>query len=403
MMRFGMMQICIMHFCIMRMCMIHFRMKKGETAVNPFRFGEVVTQDSFCARPSLSKTLREIISAGHNAVVLGERRTGKTSLMLDTVDRTGMRTIYAQLWAVATLEDIANRLLQGVVTMTRQKGNLIEMVSKALAHLRPVMEFDPVTGQPSLTIGRGEKLPPSGLHGLFDFIGEFAEQQKIVVILDEFQDIQRLDRADAVLGEIRGRIQTQTGVPYLFAGSIRHRMERIFRDPSSPFFKSFRTVEVGPIDRERFQKFLRERFETGARKVRDETFPVIFDLAADNPSDVQQLCSAIWERTAPGTEIGLDFLPTALQHIFATERKGYEYLVRPLTNQQYACLRALAEVGGKQPQSQAFLQASGIRVPSSVKRALQRLMDLEIIYGPEVDYKFFDPFFRQWLRHGFAP
>ena len=388
----------------MQMCMIHFCMKKKELVGNPFRFGEIVTRDSFCSRPPLSKTLREIISAGHNAVVLGERRTGKTSLMLDTAERIrGTRVVYAQLWAVATLEDVANRLLQGVVTMTKQKGKLIEKAAKALAHLRPVVEFDPVTGQPSLTIGRGTELPPSGLHGLFDFIGEFAEQQKIVVILDEFQDIQRLDRTEAVLGEIRGRIQTQTAVPYLFAGSIRHRMDHIFRDPSSPFFKSFRTVEVGPIDRKHFQSYLRERFEQGGRNVRDETYPEIFDLAADNPSDVQQLCSAIWERTVPGSKIGPDFLPTALQHIFATERKGYEYLIRPLTNQQLACLRALAETGGKHPQSQAFLRASGIRVPASVKRALQRLMDLEIIYGPEVDYKFFDPFFRQWLRHGFAP
>jgi len=30
---------------------------------------------------------------------------------------------------------------------------------------------------------------------------------------------------------------------------------------------------------------------------------------------------------------------------------------------------------------------------------LNRLVDLEIIYDPENDYKFFAPFFRQWIRH----
>jgi hypothetical protein len=44
------------------------------------------------------------------------------------------------------------------------------------------------------------------------------------------------------------------------------------------------------------------------------------------------------------------------------------------------------------------LAASGIRLPASVKRALNRLVDLEIIYGPESNYKFFDPFFKQWVR-----
>ncbi len=361
-------------------------------------------KQAFCSRPELSKTLREVIKAGHNAVVLGERRMGKTSLMLDTAERIrGTKVVYAQLWAVSTLEDVANRLLQGVTTMTKEKGSLIDSAAKALAHLRPVVEFDPLTGQPSLTVGRGENLPPSSLHGLFDFVGELAQRNRMVVILDEFQDIRRLDRADAILGEIRGRIQMQSGVPYLFAGSIRHEMERIFRDPSSPFFKSFRTVEVGPIERDRFELFLSERFALGNREIRADVFPEIFDLSGDNPSDVQQLCSAIWQRTSPGTIVERENLLDAIRHIFATERKGYEYLVRPLTNQQLACLRTLAEVGGKHPQSKAFLEASGIRVPASVKRALQRLMDLEIIYGPDLEYKFFDPFFRQWLRHGFAP
>jgi hypothetical protein len=31
-----------------------------------------------------------------------------------------------------------------------------------------------------------------------------------------------------------------------------------------------------------------------------------------------------------------------------------------------------------------------------MKRALARLVYLEIISGPEADYKFFDPFFNQW-------
>jgi len=64
-------------------------------------------------------------------------------------------------------------------------------------------------------------------------------------------------------------------------------------------------------------------------------------------------------------------------------------------------LRALARVGGAQPQSKAFLQAAGIALPASAKRALTRLVNLEIVYGPELDYKFFDPFLRQWILHRF--
>jgi hypothetical protein len=175
-------------------------------------------------------------------------------------------------------------------------------------------------------------------------------------------------------------------------------MERVFRDPSSPFFKSLRTVEVGPIERRTFQTYLDKRFRSGKRCVSVGAFDAIFSLAEENPSDVQQLCAAIWETTEGGADVAEQQVQTALGHILATERKGYEMLVKPLTNNQLKVVRTLASIGGAQPQSKAFLAASGIRLPASVKRALNRLVDLEIIYGPESKYKFFDPFFKQWVR-----
>lgn len=371
---------------------------------NPFRFGEIVKLQEFCVRSDLSKMLHEIMDAGHNAVVLGERRVGKTSLMLHTAEKIrGMQYVYCQLWAVASIEDLVNRLLHGVVSMKNQKTSVLDKAVKAISHLRPKLEIDPLTGQPSLTVGHETPLTPTGLHGVFDFIGEIAEQQKLVVIFDEFQDIQRIENFDALLGEIRSRIQLQNGVSYLFAGSIRHEMDQIFKNPSSPFFKSFRTIEVGPLDEKAFTTFLKKRFDSGERNVDESVYAKIFETAANNPSDVQQLCSAIWDCSSPGDEIESDFLPVALKHIFATERKGYEYLVRPLTKQQFVCLKTLAEIGGDHPQSKAFLEVSGIKTPASVKRALDKLIKMEIIYGSDLKHKFFDPFFREWLRHGFAP
>lgn len=379
-------------------------MKAKDDDPNPFRFGEVVKVESFCQRPELTKQLRSLIVGGQNAVVLGERRTGKTSLMLDTAAKIrGQRVLYAHLWSVGSIEDLANRILQGVVSMHASQSSILDKAVKTLTSLRPIMQFDPLTGQPSLTVGQTTDLLPSSLHGLFDLIAILAEQKKLVVIFDEFQDIRRIENSEAILGEIRGRVQLHSGIPYLFAGSIRHEMERMFRDPSSPFFKSFRTVDVGPIEEKRFKKFIDEKFQAGNRVVGDDVYQKIFEITANNPSDVQQFCSAIWERSVPGDSITVDDLPRILKYIFATERKGYEYLIRPLTNQQLTCLKTLARIGGEHPQSKAFLAESGIKVPASVKRALQRLIDLEIIYGPELNHKFFDPFFREWLNYGFQP
>ena len=96
--------------------------------------------------------------------------------------------------------------------------------------------------------------------------------------------------------------------------------------------------------------------------------------------------------------IGKEDVTAALERIFVHERKGYEAITFPLTAQQMRCLRTLAKIGGKHPQSKDFLKASGIRLPASVKRSLQRLQAIRIVYGPELEYKFFDSFLKLWLR-----
>jgi AAA+ ATPase superfamily predicted ATPase len=72
--------------------------------MNPFRYGEIVTKSDFCARPALAKRLRGYLESEHNSVILGERRTGKTSLIVESVRRLrGLRLLYAQFWAVKSV------------------------------------------------------------------------------------------------------------------------------------------------------------------------------------------------------------------------------------------------------------------------------------------------------------
>jgi hypothetical protein len=281
--------------------------------------------------------------------------------------------------------------------MQVRDSSLIERVARTLGHLRPRIEIDPSTGTPSITVSPGTKLQPSGLHGVFDLLEELSGKHHLAVALDEFQDIRRVQDADAVLGEIRGRVQRHRSAPYLFVGSVRHEMERIFQDPSSPFFKSLRTLEVRNLPREEFRRFLDRRFSSGKRKLPESSYEEIFTLSQENPSDVQQFCAAIWDTSREGQTIEEKGMHLALSHIFATERKGYEVQVKNLTNNQVKCLRALARMGGDRPQSKEFLKEAGISQPASVKRALDRLVDLQIVCPSSLGHKFFDPFFKQWV------
>ena len=80
--------------------------------MNPFRYGEVVTGKDFCRRPVLVSQLRQRLESGRNTAIVGERRTGKTSLIHETARRIrGLRLMHAQLWAVKSVDDVAQRLI----------------------------------------------------------------------------------------------------------------------------------------------------------------------------------------------------------------------------------------------------------------------------------------------------
>jgi hypothetical protein len=121
------------------------------------------------------------------------------------------------------------------------------------------------------------------------------------------------------------------------------------------------------------------------------------DLSDHVPGDVQELCSCLWEVTAPGDKITKKTIWPALELIFACESKSYEAVLVQLTGQQLKCPTALARIGGKMPHSTAFLRESGIGTPASVKKALNRLVKTKVVYRHEGKYKFVNSFLKSWL------
>ena len=120
-------------------------------------------------------------------------------------------------------------------------------------------------------------------------------------------------------------------------------------------------------------------------------------MADDNPGDTQQMCRALWEITAYGRHIDADHLPEALEVIFAQEAKGYHALLTSLTDLQLKCLVALARIGGQQVTSQEFIEASGVKLPSSIRQAFTRLERTRIVFRKDGEFRFFNPFFGAWL------
>ena len=75
-----------------------------------------------------------------------------------------------------------------------------------------------------------------------------------------------------------------------------------------------------------------------------------------------------------------------------------ERILDNLTLMQVRALKAVARHGGESVTSVSFLEASGIRNPTSVTKALMRCVKLKILAKEKEAFVFMNPFFREWLK-----
>jgi hypothetical protein len=98
--------------------------------------------------------------------------------------------------------------------------------------LIPTVNLNPVTGEIEITFKPGSKdLAP--LEDVLNLIEKLGKQDdKIIVVLDEFQDIFRINSAlDRML---RSVIQTHKNINYVFMGSSESMIREIFEKKDSP-------------------------------------------------------------------------------------------------------------------------------------------------------------------------
>ena len=364
---------------------------------NPFKYGCVVSGEHFCGRGKAERELRGFVKAGQNVFVQGERRMGKTSLVKKAIASIrGERLVYIDLYCIGSQSDLCRRVMDGVSRANASMPFLKRAMSFA-SRLRPTLSFDAEDGCPKISVDALAAEEPSSLDIVLSMLEKIAADGKTCVVFDEFQDIMRLPESERILAEMRSRIQFQENVPYLFLGSVRHEMWRIFTDTRSPFFKSAAAYDVGEIDADDFSKFLVSRFQSGNRKVSLDTAMRVIETACGVSGDVQELCAALWDTSESGNDVTEADIPGALDVVFMRERKGFEKSVSSLTPLQLKVLHGLAEHPKSRVYGAEFLRKIGMPNAGAVRKAIKRLEDLAIICSQEGEYRFGDSFFRQWI------
>jgi len=373
---------------------------------NPFRIDGVVTPPHFTNRAAEIARIREALrSPPAKLLIYGPRRVGKTSTILvasQAAERDGVHVIRADLSTASSTADVTNRLLAAAVrSVGRTWKDLASLFVERLqisVGLRP----DPATGLaiPILDAslrGRDPSTQRETLGSVLDLLDALAAERnvRIGIILDEFQEIHRLD-GETAEWHLRGVVEQHAHVTYLLAGSRTTLIQRMVSDPGRALYKLMDVLHLKPMEDSHFARWIDERM-AGSGKPAPGIGARCLEVAGPRTRDVVQLARSAWRGWSAGDDVDA-LVDTAFRDVVAEEDGIARTLWEGLTPHQQDVLRAAA---GAQAglTSRETLERFALPASGTVSNTAQSLVAEDFLVKAEAapGYDFESPFFRGWV------
>jgi hypothetical protein len=371
---------------------------------NPFQYGSVVRGDAFCNRKQELADLLRAMENGDRLFVYSERRLGKTSVVrvaLEKLPKKQYLGVYVDLWPTDSEGAFAVALARAVaeaVGPTPKK--MLEAARTFFAHLAPSVTIDD-EGKPKVTFGLARPgAAKIDLGAVLEAPAKIAAQgkRKVAVVLDECQRMLEYGN-DAVERRLRSVIQHQGDVSWIFLGSRKHLIQSMFLDQSRPLYRAAGHYPLEPIDEKHWIPFVRKRFLDARKGIDDEQIRTICALTEGHPFYTQHICHALWESCEPRKTVTQEMIDVALGVLLDRESYAYTTLWESLALNQRRFLMGLArEPRGVKPFSADFTQRYGLRSASNAQRAVEALLQRDVIDHDNGSFVITDRFFKIWIR-----
>lgn len=379
---------------------------RGKTVdTNPFRYGALALDEAFADRESELAELVADIRNGQDVVIFAPRRYGKSSLLWRAAgELTRRRVLVATVDLMTTpnkqklAEKLAGEIFEQIASPLERARERALAPFRSL-RIQPVVTIDPGDGSLSFSFGIGKEPADidATLERLLELPGELgaARNRRVALVLDEFQEVVEIDPGLPKL--MRAVFQTQPEVSHVYLGSRRHVMERIFNDENEPFWRSAKSIELGPIPVEAFAGFIERRFEESGRGIEPETLERALSVTGGHPYATQELAYFLWEEIREGGIAGDDELARALTAVLRSENAHFTLLWDSAARAQRLLLAALAAEQPGYPSSSGYRERHGLPSASTVQKAARTLVEREILAADGSAYRIAEPFFSEWI------
>jgi hypothetical protein len=350
----------------------------------PKRFFSTQTayDHTFCNRSLEKGLLKNNILKGQHTVVIAPRRYGKTSLVNQVLSESSVDFISMDFFCVVYANTICEKILFAVSQWLKKN---VPFTQKAMLLLGDCFKNTNVTVKAGafelkLEFSKAAFNPIAEITDVLGGLEKLAAQQKkrVVVFIDEFQDLLKADQSDEIQAAIRSVAQVSRHLCFIFSGSSRYMLKKIFDDRNQPLYMLCDTIQLDRISETHFKAHLQQAAKANWKKtIAESDLNHLLTLTQCHAYYVNLLCDRLWD---------LDTLPslTAIDqqwdYCLTIQMDKLIADLAPLTSNQLKVLSTIALMDGvKEPNGRDFLERVAMPL-GTVQKAQTFLLDHDYFY-----------------------
>lgn len=369
---------------------------------SPFQYGTLVSKDNFVNRVAERKQLKDLLSLGINVMLISPRRWGKSSLVKVAMDELTeenkkVRVCFIDAFSIKTEAEFYHTFAREVISCASSTlDKRMEDVKQFLRNISPTItlksdSFNSMSFDLKFELDEREVMEVLALP---ERIAE-AKGIRLIICIDEFQQLAQLSGYKAMEGKMRSVWQTQQAVSYCFYGSKRHMMMDIFNNSSNPFYRFGQVLFLQKIKKEEWMPFIVNSFRKTSKSINEEQAGRLCEVVKCHSWYLQQLCYFVWSGTLD--EVTDEIIDTQIQQLVDTNMPMFMNDTENLTAAQVAMLRAVSE-GESRFNSAMVVRKYELGSAQTITRNKRILTERDFMEKQGENYVFSDPIFEIWFR-----
>jgi len=339
---------------------------------------------------------------GINTILISPRRWGKTSLVQKVrkdIDKEKVLTVYLDIFRCKTEYEFYNALASAVLKQTASKVELwMEHARDFITRLTPKVSISPEPNSEfSLSLGITPKThTPEEVLQLVETIAN-EKGTRIVVCIDEFQQIGEMEDSIGIQKRLRSVWQHQKMTSYCLFGSKKHMMMNMFQKRNMPLYQFGDIRFLERINTDDWVKYIVSHFKERRRTISPQLASEICEVVENYSSYVQQLAWHVFSLIDEGNTVTEQHIQQGIRSLLDSQEQLFMQQIEPLTAYQMNFLRCIisgiSEGFGESSIREEFQLGSA----SNITRLKKALIDRELIESNNKKLVITDPIFKLWF------